>query len=255
MSALAKTTLRKATSCNQKNWPPTTVLNPGINHKWVREVVFDFHEVCVKWVESFAEFVNQTYPHLKLSLAKNQTYFFQYDPSTSLSPDQFDEVFAAFVRLSVGGYGDLEPHIGIKEAMEKIVASGIKINIWSFVPGANDVKHDNLHSYNTGIAQHATRELIRKLGLPVDIERDVRFVHQEAKKWELAKEHIPLIVEDNPETAVGVARGIGHAAILVPESYNRGLKCPNVLRLNRRSELADAVISFYQKLDDANCLL
>ncbi len=243
------------TNRKSKNWPPKSVLNPGAKHIWVREVVFDFHEVCVKWTKRFVEFVNEAYPHLKLNLSQNEAYFFPYDPTTSLTPDQFDEVFSAFVRLSVGGYGDLEPHDGIKETMEAIVAAGIKINIWSFVPGANDVKHANLVSYNTGIAQHATIELIRKLGLPIDIERDVRFMPQEAKKWQLAKEHIPLIVEDNPETAVGVARGLGHAAILVPESYNRGLKCPNVLRLNRRSDLATTVIDFYKKLDEANVLL
>lgn len=242
-------------TANAKNWPPRTVLNPGSGHKWSREVVFDFHEVCVKWTKRFVEFVNECYPHMHLSLAQNSAYHFAFDPSTSLSPEQFDEVFSAFVRLSVGGYGDLDAHEGIKEAMDAIVAAGIKINIWTHVPGANDVKSTTYHAYSTGIAQLATRELIRKLDLPVNIERDVRFMTPDQKKWELASEHIPLIVEDNPETAVGVALGLAHAAILVPESYNKGLSCPNVLRLTSRKNLSQVVIDFYAKLDSAGVLL
>lgn len=99
-----------------------------------------------------------------------------------------------------------------------------------------------------------TRDLIVKLGLPVDVERDLRFMKPERKKWEMAEEHIPLIVEDNPETAVAVASA-AHAVILVPEAYNKSLSFNNVLRLNDRGELAPAVINFYKKLDEAGVLL
>jgi hypothetical protein len=235
------------------NWPPSSVLNPGPNHKWSREVVFDFHEVVVKWVEQFTTFLNLTYGY---NMKPGQRFYnMQFDPSTPITPEQFDDAFVTFARLSVGGYGDLKAHEGIKETMEAIVAAGIKIQIWTWTPGAAEIKADGAGAYNTGIAQRVTRELIRKLDLPIDVERDVRFMKPDRKKWEMAEEHIPLIVEDNPETAVAVGLGIAHAAILVPEPYNEGLVAPNVLRLSDRNDLAPCVINFFQKLDDAKVLL
>lgn len=234
-------------------WPPNSVLKPGPNHKWSREVVFDFHEVCVKWVERFCEFVNLTHGY-NINPSQIDFYNMQFDPSTAITPEQFDDAFVAFSRLSVGGYGDLVAHEGIKEAMEAIKAAGIKVTIWTWTPGAAEIKFDGAGAYNTSIAQRVTRDLIVKLGLPVDVERDLRFMKPERKKWEMAEEHIPLIVEDNPETAVAVASA-AHAVILVPEAYNKSLSFNNVLRLNDRGELAPAVINFYKKLDEAGVLL
>jgi hypothetical protein len=66
---------------------------------------------------------------------------------------------------------------------------------------------------------------------------------------------VPLLIEDNPETAVSVGMGIAHAVILVPESTNLGLVAPNVLPLTERKDLAKSVISFFAKLADAGLLL
>lgn len=246
----------RVVAASAPDWPPQTVLNPGPNHKWSREVVFDFHEVVVKWLERFCEFVNQQYGfNPKLTPEQIRYYRMQFDPNNPLTPEQFEEAFVAFCRLSRGGYGDLQPHDGIKEAMQQIKDAGIKVNIWTWTPGAAEIKPTGHSGYQTGIAQRVTKELIRKLGLPVDVNRDVRFITPGQKSFEMAAEHIPLIVEDNPETAVSVGLGIAHAAILVPEPYNEGLVCRNVLRLSNRAQLAPTVISFYKKLDEAGLLL
>ncbi len=236
-----------------KDWPPASVLNPGQRVKWSREVVFDFHEVCVKWIARFCDFVNTLYGY---NIKPDQLGFYnmQFDPSIPLTPEQFDQAFASFARLSVGGYGDLEAHEGIKEAIEQIQKAGIRVLIWTWTPGAAEIKFDGTGAYQTGIAQRVTKDLIRKLGLPVDVDRDVRFMQPGRKKWEMAEEHIPLIVEDNPETAVAVASA-AHAAILVPEHYNDSLEFRNVLRLSDRRELAPTVIDFFKKLDEAGVLL
>jgi len=140
------------------------------------------------------------------------------------------------------------------EAMRKIIAAGIGIEIWTWTPSASETQFSGLKSYGTGIAQRVTLDLIQKLKLPIDIVREVRFMSPDRKKWEMVEERIPLIVEDNPETAVGVGRGIGHAAILVPESYN-DITSENVLRLTDRKHLAATVIGFFAKLDAAGVLL
>lgn len=235
-------------------WPPQSVMNPGENFLWAREVVFDFHEVCVKWVKQFVEFLNQTYGY-DLNPNTIDFYNMQFDPSLPLSPEQFDEAFVTFARLSAGGYGDLEAHPGIRETMEKIKNAGIEVKIWTWTPGAADRTAGGYKSYGSGMAQRVTRELIQKLGLPVDVDRDVRFLHPSQKKWKMAEDHIPLLIEDNPETAVSVGLGTAQAVILVPEKYNEDLLCKNVLPLNERKDLADTVIDFYAKLDAAGLLL
>lgn len=235
-------------------WPPESVLKPGANHKWSREVVFDFHEVCVKWVARFTDFVNRCYGY-NIKPEQLRFYHMQFDPSCPLTPQQFNEAFVAFARLSQGGYGDLELHPGIVEAIKQVKDAGIGVKIWTWTPGAAEAKFVGGSAYQTGIAQRVTRDLIVKLGFPVDVDRDVRFMQPGQKKWEMAEEHIPLIVEDNPETALSVGLGIAHAAILVPEPYNEGFACRNVLRLSERSQLAPTVIDFYKKLDEAGVLL
>ena len=234
-------------------WPPESVLNPGPTHQWARTVVFDLHEVVVKWFDQFAKYVNLTYG---LNVKEDDLTFYSagFDPGINLSPDQFEKAFASFARLSQGGYGDLAPIQGIREAMQQVRDAGIRIEIWTWTPGALEIRPDTMTAYGSGIAQRVTMDLIRKLGLPIDPERDVRFMSPEQKKWEMARRHIPLIVEDNPETAVGVALGIAHACILVPKRYNE-LTARNILRLSHISELAQAIIEFFAKLDEAGVLL
>jgi hypothetical protein len=41
---------------------------------------------------------------------------------------------------------------------------------------------------------------------------------------------------------------------MVPTSYNRGFKCPNVKRLSHRNQLAQHVIEFYGELADRDLL-
>jgi hypothetical protein len=235
-------------------WPPESVLNPGAHMKWSKKVVFDFHQVCTNWTKQFVEFVNRTYGY---NIDPNTTDFYnmQFDPSNPMTPEQFEDAFRTFARLSRGGYGDLEAYPGIKETMEEILAAGIGIEIWTWTPGAAEKQPTGQKSFGTGIAQRVTMDLVRTMGLPIDAERDVRFMAPTSKKWEMAEEHIPLIIEDNPETAVSVGMGAGHAVIMVPESYNQGMIVPNVLPLKNRKQLARTVISFFEKLDAAGVLL
>lgn len=248
------TTHESTPGAKPAGWPPASVLSPKPNHKWTKEVVFDFHEVCVRWLPRFCDFVNRTYGY-NIKPEELSFYNMQFDPSCPLSPEEFNQAFVAFARLSEGGYGTLEPIPGIKETMEQIKAAGIGIKIWTWTPGAAEQKFEGGSAYQSGIAQRVTKELIVKLGLPVDADRDLRFMPPGMKKWEMAEDHIPLIVEDNPETALSVGLGIAHAAILVPEPYNEGFASRNVLRLSDRSELAPTVIDFFKKLEDAGVLL
>lgn len=235
-------------------WPPASVLNPGPNFFWKREVAFDFHQVIANWVEQYVKFVNKTYGY-NIDHTKVDFYNLQFDPNIPLTPEQHEESFIAFARLSKGGYGSLKAYEGVQATFQKILDAGISIKIFTWTPGAAEKIQGGEKSYNSGIAQRVTRELIESLDLGLNVDRDVKFISPGAKKWKMAEDHIPLLIEDNPETAVSVGMGIAHAVILVPETTNLGLIAPNVLPLNDRKDLAKTVISFYSKLDAAGLLL
>ena len=235
-------------------WPPVSVLNPGANFFWKREVAFDFHQVIANWVEQYVKFINKTYGY-NIDHTKVDFYNLQFDPNIPLTPEQHEESFVAFARLSKGGYGSLKPYDGVVETFRKIHEAGISIKIYTWTPGAAEKILGTVKSYNSGIAQRVTRELIESLDLGIDVDRDVKFMHPGEKKWRMSEDHVPLLIEDNPETAVSVGMGIAHAVILVPESTNLGLVAPNVLPLTERKDLAKSVISFFSKLADAGLLL
>src|SRR5205823_1361729 len=162
------------------------------------------------WLEQYVKFLNKTYTR-NIDHTKVNFYNLQFDPAVNLSPAEHEEAFLAFARLSRGGYGTLNEYKGIRETFREILDAGIKIKIFTWTPGASEKIPGGDKSHGHGMAQRATRDLIEKLDLGIDIDRDLRFMSAGDKKWKMAEEHIPLIVEDNPETAVGVAMGIGHA--------------------------------------------
>lgn len=235
-----------------RGWPPKSVLKPGEDNPWNRTVVFDLHNTLVNWTDAFCAFAN-TQMGYALKTDKQKFYHLQMDPDNPLSHEEFVALFDAFAARHVGGYGDLEIYPGALEALQAIKDAGIDIQIWTWTPGAIDASmshHDRMNS--TGAAQTVTRELVRKLG--IDPDRKLRFISPGAKKYEMCSEYIPLIVEDSPETAVGVGQ-MAHAAILVPEPYNKGIKATNVLRLDHRNQLAPTVIKFFEELEAAGALL
>lgn len=235
-------------------WPPESVLNPGSSFKWVPEVVFDFHQVIANWTEQYVKFLNQTYGW-NIDHTKVNFYHMQFDPSIPLTPEQHEKAFASFCRLARGGYGSLKMYPGMKETIAKLQNYGIRVRIYTFCPGVTSKLGGGEKSHNHGEAQQATMELIRKLDLPIDVDRDVVFISPDGKGWKMAEEHIPLIVEDNASTAVLIGMNMAHAAILVNEPHSIGLIAPNVLPLKDRKDLANIIISFYQKLDEAGLLL
>ena len=52
---------------------------------------------------------------------------------------------------------------------------------------------------------------------------------------------------------MGVAQS-ALGAIVMPQPYNAGLAFPNVLRLDSYNQLAHAVLTFFDKLEDAQKL-
>ncbi|CAN5671399.1 hypothetical protein BH10CYA1_BH10CYA1_42180 [soil metagenome] len=236
-----------------RNWPPKSVLEPGASHKWAPVVAFDLHEVVVSFMEQFAVVANASYPGANLVPSKAGFYNIGYNPDVAINPMEFQHLFKHFCMLASGGYGDLPLIAGVKEQMEAIRAAGIGITILTWVPGATDVLGDDHNPLHSGIAQRETLKLIESLGLPINVDRDVKFISPSQKPAYMGKKHIPLIVEDNRTTAVAVA-DMAHAAILVPTTYNQ-VTCPNVLRLKSRDELSARVIGFYEELRSRGLLL
>ena len=244
-------TLKEKTAEVPNGWPPANLLAQP--EMFVRKVVFDLHGPILDWATPFCEVAEGLYG-VKLDPAKVSIYNMAYDASFGLSPAQFNNAFVTFARLARGGYGDLPARAGIQETFAKLKAAGIAVEIWTWVPGAAEHNHDTLKPFGTGIAQSGTLELIRSLGLVDDVQRQVRFISPNAKAAEMAEEHIPLIVEDHPVTAVAAGM-FGNACILVPETYNEHIVAPGVLRLNRHSELASTIIGFFKAMDTAGALL
>lgn len=235
------------------NWPPKSILEPGNGHKWVPTVAFDLHEVIVSFMAQFAEYANTVYPDANLKPSAARFYDPGYDPEVNISPIEWNHLFSTFCMLAPGGYGDLPVIPGVIDQLKKIKDAGIHIEIWTWVPGATSVTSEDHMPLHSGVAQRQTLELIERLGIPVDVNRDVKFVAPNQKARRLGQKHIPLLVEDNRSTAVNVA-DMAHAAILVPTTYNQ-VSCPNVLRLRSRNELAARVIEVFDALREQGLLL
>ncbi|MBK9202053.1 MAG: hypothetical protein IPL73_06385 [Candidatus Obscuribacter sp.] len=235
------------------NWPPSSLLRVNDPYfKWSKAVMFDLHGVVFDWESPFQAFASQHYG-FTFNGVQREFYDMARDPNTPISPEQFADVFMEFVKRANGGHGDLSPMAGVIEQMELLKAAGIKVLICTWTPGAADARPDGSATYGTGIAQKVTEDLIVKHLGHVVSKSDIIFASTHAKKRVMLEERIPLIVEDNAETAVGVAQS-ALGAIVMPQPYNAGLAFPNVLRLDSYNQLAHAVLTFFDKLEDAQKL-
>ena len=246
----ASTTRRK-----RSRYPlvPENVLAHGQNF-WRREVIVDFHGVVVDWTTKFCRFASKTLNRPGITPEKVQYYYPGYGADMPMSPSEFEELFSHFARLAKGGYGDLEAYPGIVRALKQIRKAGIDLQIWTWTPGPSETSFYHSTAFGSGVSQGVTKTLIRTLGLPVD-ERKVKFLSPGQKLFKMAEDHIPLIIEDNPMTAITAGVAFGHACIMMPQPFNEGVMCPGVTRLSKHSQLAPVVIRFFDQLEKAGVLL
>jgi hypothetical protein len=242
----------KATAASKTLWLPDSIKDVLSDEKWANEVIFDLHETILNWGAPIAILAKQMYPHSNYDPNKMGFYNAGFDPGCTLSSYEWEMVLIQ--ALTHGLYGQL-PLVDKDTAaqMWRIAKSGTRCRILTHVPGASDVSHTDKIPIHSNAAQRLTLELIKRLNLPVDVEKDVEFVYPNRKKDFMAERYIPLMIEDNIETAAGVAT-YAHACILVPKPYNAGFKCPNVLRLKSRAELDTRVIAFFKELKRLNLL-
>lgn len=234
-------------------WPPYSIINASSDEKWTAVVAFDFDEVIASWLDQFAIHVNTMYPHCNMDASRLLYYHPGHDPSVNLTPREFEHAFNSFVPLGKGGYGALKLIGNIKQQMEQIAKAGIRIKIVTHVPGASSLTPTDHAPVHTGTARRVRMEMIKAMGLPIESENDVEFVSPSEKREWMARNYVPLIVEDSFANAASIAEW-AFAVLLVPTSYNRGFQCPNVKRLEDRNQLAQAVIEFYTELADRNLL-
>ncbi len=108
--------------------------------------------------------------------------------------------------------------------------------------------------FQHGTAQRATQDLILKHLSHTVKEQDIIFCRPSEKKYLMFEMHCPILVEDHPVTAVDVATS-AHSAILVPRSYNASIiNVQNVLRLENDNQLADAVLTAFEALENKGVL-
>ncbi len=229
-----------------KDWPPQAILDAA--EPWANEFACDIDETVLSYLARVSVFAKQMYPHSNLEPNRMRFYDPGYDPQCTLNPYEWESVRTHFLSQDKGAFSD-RPLMTeeIVDQLWKIANHGIRIRLLTYVPDAGDVSKTDQNPHHTSIARRLTLELIKNYGLPIDPVRDVTFVYPGQKKDWIAERYIPLIAEDNIETAAGVAT-YAHACILMPTLYNQGFRCPNVLRLKNRSEFADRVIEFYDEL-------
>lgn len=237
-----------------KGWLPPNVL--AQKKTFLRKVIFDCHGPLVDFNNPLAAYLSGLYGvHIDPALMLDH-HRWGYNAKMPISQPEFEQGLMNFGRLARGGFSDLPEQPGIVKDIKAIQEQAdISVEVWTYVPAATDYDADTLLARGTGIAQLGTYELIEKLGIVKDVRKQVRFIRPDQKAAKMALEHIPLIIEDHPVTAVQAGHEYGNAAILVPEPYNEGLSAPGVLRLDNRADLAPAIIDFYKKLDAAGCLI
>jgi hypothetical protein len=236
---------------SSKLFLPNSIRYPVDGHKWQATLACDFHNVIADWDGPIAEFINKIHPDAKIDASKHQFYDIGHDPSTNISPREFQDLLAEFC-ASTPGYGGFPIKPGMREQLWKIHEFGIRIEIMTWVPGVSSILSDSMMALRTGVAQRQTLELIESFDLPIDIRKDVKFVAPHEKPRRMCEKHYPLLAEDNRATAA-LASNMGLATLLVATSSNQ-ITCPNVLRIDP-AEVADRTIAFFEPLRAAGLLL
>lgn len=238
------------------NWPPAHLLASGSQRKFRKRVGIDLHQTILDFSGPFGSFMSQLYAGANMSSTTTRTYHPAGDPDSKIGYTEFERALNKFIQLSNGGYGSLPALPGAIAGLKRLRAAGIEIEIMTYVPGASDIQPTDQLPHNTGIARAATKELLKKLGFPVE-DKDIVFVAPHKKSWHMIEQgnKIPLLIEDNRSTASDVADK-GLAAILVPTSYNHCSGIPGVLRIAEQAspelvwkEVADHIISFFETLE------
>lgn len=252
MSTSKKVARRRVAGSIPSLTVPRSVLEPGADFKWSRDVVFDLHNTLVDWTGPFVRHINSIRGY-KMDAKNIGLYHMQFDPDNPLTDEQFLADFMTFAKKAVGGYGDLPFYKESVDTLKRLKDAGLNPKIWTWTPGAADTRIDsNAAGFQTGITQGVTKVLVERLGLQAN--RDLRFMKPGEKKYVMVQDHIPLIVEDSSETAVGVGQ-MGNVALLVPQPYNKGIMAPNVVCLDNLSQVAPTVLEFYSELEARGLLL
>jgi hypothetical protein len=252
MKTKLSTRYKTAASNVPLGWPPANLLTQ--KRMFLKKVIFDLHGPILDFNGPFLAHLSGLYG-VKLDTSMLDHYYMGHNSRMPITPVELMRGLEHFGRLARGGFSDLPAVPGIVEALKQIQDAGIDLEIWTYAPSALDYAPDTLVVNGTGIAQLATWECIEKLGVLKNVRKQVRFIRPEHKASQMSSEHCPLIVEDHPVTAVTAGSAYGNAALVVPEPYNIGVSAPGVLRLDNRTDLAPAIISFFEKLEEAGCLI
>jgi hypothetical protein len=171
------------------------------------------------------------------------------DPRLGLSQNEFGQFLVQFILSGQGGMAGLNFYPGAVSAMKKLKAAGIQPIVVTATPGALDVSPDNEQPYYFGTAQELRRNRFQSAGIvgPHDIEWTGLF----QKGSYLAKNRIPLLIDDHPGVAVIIARHFGLAAFMIQNEntrYNHGVYAPGVTAFPSLEAAYPAIIDFFETL-------
>lgn len=221
---------------------PPNVLNQQ-KGSWRREYVLDFDGVTADWMTPFYKWLSQ---NLKRNITPLdvQLYLAGYQGNLVLTPDEFYEQFNMFAQ-SLYGYGALKPYPNAIEELIHVDKSdmGIRGRLWTHSPGASEISRYHGQAYQTNPSQGERMALIdswaKNKGMPINVRSDVEFMSGWKKPLQMARDWIPLIVEDHGPTALSAVDDYGLAAILVSQPYNVNLNHKHIIRFGDPNRLED----------------
>jgi len=177
------------------------------------------------------------------------------DPRLGLSQGEFNRFLVDFILSGQGGMAGLNFYPGAVDTMKNLMAAGIQPIVITATPGALDISPDNEQPYYFGTAQELRRKRFEQAGIvsPHNIE----FASLLQKGGFMAKNRIPLLIDDHPGVAVFVARHFGMGAFMIQNEntrYNHGVYAPGVTEFSSLEAAFPAIIEFFDTLREHNKL-
>jgi hypothetical protein len=250
----------KPITLNPTNYPlvPDTVLLKEDEY-WEPCVAVDADEVIEAFGPALWQYIRNIFERQRVRREINPEAVTIYDagrdPRLGLSQTEYNRFLVDFVLSGQGGMAGLKFYPGAVEALKNLRAAGIEPVIITATPGALDASPDNEQPYYFGTARELRRNRFEQAGIvnPHNIE----FASLFEKGGFMAKNRIPLIIDDHPAVAIILARHFGMGAFMIQNEntpYNHGVFAPGVSAFPSLVEAYPHIIEFFDTLRQQNKL-
>jgi len=250
----------KPTTLDPKDYPlvPSTVLLAPDEY-WEPKVGVDADEVIEAFGPALWHYIRSIFETQRAKREIHPEFVTIYDagrdPRLGLSQTEYSRFLVDFVLSGQGGMAGLKFYPGAVEALRNLRAAGIEPTIITATPGALDISPDNEQPYYFGTARELRRNRFEQAGIvnPHNIE----FASFMEKGGFMARERIPLIIDDHPGVGVFITRHYGLGAFMIQNEntpYNHGVHSPGMTAFSSLAEAYPWIIEYFDTLRQQNKL-